>query len=110
MIRRPPRSTLFPYTTLFRSLFVRSQRQNGHRRFGRGDQTVTPAVFILLPGEAHAEEFKAYATGCSQPGGVLADAPRESDGVKPVQGRGTSTDRLLHLVRENGQGPRRGRR
>src|SRR3712207_7290273 len=23
MIRRPPRSTLFPYTTLFRSLFVR---------------------------------------------------------------------------------------
>src|SRR2546425_9638986 len=24
MIRRPPRSTLFPYTTLFRSLFVNS--------------------------------------------------------------------------------------
>src|SRR5256885_3296360 len=26
MIRRPPRSTLFPYTTLFRSLTVRSPR------------------------------------------------------------------------------------
>src|SRR5256886_17202784 len=26
MIRRPPRSTLFPYTSLFRSLFVRSFR------------------------------------------------------------------------------------
>src|SRR2546423_10825547 len=26
MIRRPPRSTLFPYTTLFRSASVRSQR------------------------------------------------------------------------------------
>src|SRR2546422_6671410 len=25
MIRRPPRSTLFPYTTLFRSLFVLDQ-------------------------------------------------------------------------------------
>src|SRR3712207_9360494 len=24
MIRRPPRSTLFPYTTLFRSLFLKS--------------------------------------------------------------------------------------
>src|SRR2546422_6231543 len=24
MIRRPPRSTLFPYTTLFRSMFARS--------------------------------------------------------------------------------------
>src|SRR2546430_9121180 len=27
MIRRPPRSTLFPYTTLFRSPSVRSARQ-----------------------------------------------------------------------------------
>src|SRR2546429_9245088 len=26
MIRRPPRSTLFPYTTLFRSLFISSPR------------------------------------------------------------------------------------
>src|ERR1019366_10383716 len=27
MIRRPPRSTLFPYTTLFRSMPVRSSRR-----------------------------------------------------------------------------------
>src|SRR5258707_7444822 len=34
MIRRPPRSTLFPYTTLFRSRFIRE----GHRKDGfRGD-------------------------------------------------------------------------
>src|SRR2546426_6767031 len=33
MIRRPPRSTLFPYTTLFRSLHVaRVARQPGDRR------------------------------------------------------------------------------
>src|SRR2546426_11901279 len=35
MIRRPPRSTLFPYTTLFRSLFfdrqVEAARQRAHR-------------------------------------------------------------------------------
>src|SRR6266496_6348135 len=30
MIRRPPRSTLFPYTTLFRSR-LRCRRGNGHR-------------------------------------------------------------------------------
>src|SRR3712207_9209135 len=30
MIRRPPRSTLFPYTTLFRSLVVGSQRGGPH--------------------------------------------------------------------------------
>src|SRR6185312_17481862 len=29
MIRRPPRSTLFPYTTLFRS--TQAQRRHGHR-------------------------------------------------------------------------------
>src|SRR2546430_11582801 len=28
MIRRPPRSTLFPYTTLFRSLFGRRRRRS----------------------------------------------------------------------------------
>src|SRR5438067_7297149 len=28
MIRRPPRSTLFPYTTLFRSLYDGSNNQN----------------------------------------------------------------------------------
>src|SRR3712207_7243118 len=34
MIRRPPRSTLFPYTTLFRSL-VRLQRLEGQLLAGR---------------------------------------------------------------------------
>src|SRR3712207_7493051 len=29
MIRRPPRSTLFPYTTLFRSDFPRRRRRGG---------------------------------------------------------------------------------
>src|SRR5438445_5589982 len=32
MIRRPPRSTLFPYTTLFRSLLDREGRERGPRR------------------------------------------------------------------------------
>src|SRR3712207_8820904 len=35
MIRRPPRSTLFPYTTLFRSVHP------GHRRMHRDLRTVT---------------------------------------------------------------------
>src|SRR3712207_7598942 len=39
MIRRPPRSTLFPYTTLFRSLdgLVRQDLQNGVRQSGLAD-------------------------------------------------------------------------
>src|SRR2546427_7828195 len=34
MIRRPPRSTLFPYTTLFRSRVPRGQTPPGGRRPG----------------------------------------------------------------------------
>src|SRR5256885_12627532 len=45
MIRRPPRSTLFPYTTLFRSAFCgRGAQQAGeaHERFMR--EVITPAI------------------------------------------------------------------
>src|SRR2546427_6921066 len=35
MIRRPPRSTLFPYTTLFRSLYI--------------DQQIAQAAWVDLP-------------------------------------------------------------
>src|SRR2546426_9393734 len=47
MIRRPPRSTLFPYTTLFRSRDVgrgRNERQRNRRRIGVGeDESQLPA-------------------------------------------------------------------
>src|SRR5690242_21098087 len=36
MIRRPPRSTLFPYTTLFRSLRAEAELDGGHRHHGGG--------------------------------------------------------------------------
>src|SRR5256885_12234636 len=35
MIRRPPRSTLFPYTTLFRSIPLRILRRHPHCRCDR---------------------------------------------------------------------------
>src|SRR5258707_8509614 len=39
MIRRPPRSTLFPYTTLFRSELLEHRRDAGRRGGGAfGDQ------------------------------------------------------------------------
>src|SRR2546422_1804599 len=47
MIRRPPRSTLFPYTTLFRS----RHRTPGHARtHGRHDQPVTVPELAVTPG------------------------------------------------------------
>src|SRR2546426_3917132 len=41
MIRRPPRSTLFPYTTLFRSPRVRGGQVGGERR-ARGNPRQAP--------------------------------------------------------------------
>src|SRR5256885_9655734 len=58
MIRRPPRSTLFPYTTLFRSLpmAVRAQRIWGvkERLFERLLPRITDAQAARLLQSAHA--------------------------------------------------------
>src|SRR3989441_12148495 len=51
MIRRPPRSTLFPYTTLFRSLFV----YNMFLRPADGELSRFAPGFEVL----HAPEFQA---------------------------------------------------
>src|SRR5260370_15975964 len=56
MIRRPPRSTLFPYTTLFRSLSVRPRRcaahaqteRRPHRELQRLDREERPAAVPRL--------------------------------------------------------------
>src|SRR3712207_6963003 len=45
MIRRPPRSTLFPYTTLFRSLLV----VLGARMFNEFERSPAPPVPAGLP-------------------------------------------------------------
>src|SRR2546425_2380166 len=46
MIRRPPRSTLFPYTTLFRS--VRLQRDRGAATFSSDLWDGTPEIHIKV--------------------------------------------------------------
>src|SRR3712207_7838500 len=47
MIRRPPRSTLFPYTTLFRSAYSVDPSGDGHRSENapRADSRMTEPVF-----------------------------------------------------------------
>src|SRR2546425_5723831 len=50
MIRRPPRSTLFPYTTLFRSLPHAAQRRAGDAREAGG------RLHRGLPGSRRSEE------------------------------------------------------
>src|SRR2546423_10117093 len=57
MIRRPPRSTLFPYTTLFRSL--------GHQPYGgAGTRAAFPVAAAAARGrrsEEHTSELQSLA-------------------------------------------------
>src|SRR5258708_18375597 len=54
MIRRPPRSTLFPYTTLFRSIFRTGQRSqaekfdNVERELPLYDRDITPDAIAII--------------------------------------------------------------
>src|SRR2546426_1875304 len=54
MIRRPPRSTLFPYTTLFRSVL----------RLGGGEETIENMRTLVRDhgaGARHFDEINAYS-------------------------------------------------
>src|SRR5947208_13236911 len=61
MIRRPPRSTLFPYTTLFRSTAARHRgcKPPRHRAHGIADviaRRLAGAVVHLREGNSRSEE------------------------------------------------------
>src|SRR3712207_7689752 len=53
MIRRPPRSTLFPYTTLFRSQSVGGCRASSRGLGGPRASSRRPCSFSLSSGETH---------------------------------------------------------
>src|SRR2546430_7089613 len=46
MIRRPPRSTLFPYTTLFRSVGIIAHRRGVAVRIGAGDDVADRVMAV----------------------------------------------------------------
>src|SRR5256885_6706849 len=56
MIRRPPRSTLFPYTTLFRSHVVRVHRLDGGDRVGAGGPASRAQERLHLHDAGRSEE------------------------------------------------------
>src|SRR5256885_13182490 len=70
MIRRPPRSTLFPYTTLFRSMRFRAP--------GRRALVAGVALAALTASGAHAAEADAAAPAkANQVGEVVVTASRQ---------------------------------
>src|SRR3712207_8728350 len=91
MIRRPPRSTLFPYTTLFRSAVL----QVGHIDDARHD--CPPAVLSFS------------GIGASRNGGISDSSqflrsrtPRSEEHTSEIQSRQYPVCRLLLVKKTNG--------
>src|SRR5258708_23165154 len=59
MIRRPPRSTLFPYTTLFRSLSPSWNRRRSERTVKRGERIAGLGGRRIIRSEEHTSELQS---------------------------------------------------
>src|SRR2546426_8583452 len=100
MIRRPPRSTLFPYTTLFRSLSQDLDRLHAHHQHRaeiasqRGEEV---AVLAALQGEGRAHRLALLPQRAKQPAHDLGLAVQ---GGEPLLQRDRKSTRLnsSHLV------------
>src|SRR2546427_6444738 len=89
MIRRPPRSTLFPYTTLFRSL-DRPVLLRGRRA---GDARARPGLSGPLEGVGHSRAARAgHAGPLVRQRGV---APRSEEHTSELQSQSNLVCRLL---------------
>src|SRR5256885_2751683 len=76
MIRRPPRSTLFPYTTLFRSGQIDDQpvgRLISRRRPGRGEPEIEVGEAGLEAGRRRGQEPAAGRLGRKGEGAVRSE-------------------------------------
>src|SRR5947209_17329749 len=91
MIRRPPRSTLFPYTTLFRSQARRAAPGMGHLRHavGRG------AVRLRRRSEEHTSELQSRQYLVCR---LLLEKKKDNIGTTRL-GFGSRGSALLHLRR-----------
>src|SRR3712207_7301765 len=99
MIRRPPRSTLFPYTTLFRSQAIRSSAGDLARsdldsahHFDAGADPKRRAALHGKPGGVS----RVCPGACSQGAAILLTAtPRSEEHTSELQSRQYLVCRLL---------------
>src|SRR2546428_2624323 len=90
MIRRPPRSTLFPYTTLFRSLLLRSPQLEVGAGQLRGQRHLDVAQLFLGHAHQRSEEHTSELQSRSdlvcrlllEKKKDLSASPRASDGAR----------------------------
>src|SRR3712207_7551555 len=83
MIRRPPRSTLFPYTTLFRS----ARRHPSRRGNSRSPSSPAPA--------RRRGSRRSAPAGVGSPAGNRVPSPRSEEHTSELQSRQYLVCRLL---------------
>src|SRR3712207_7842246 len=96
MIRRPPRSTLFPYTTLFRSFVLREELPG----FERPEAPVEELAGLGRPiaGRLEAVHHEDEALSVLHGG---ADEPRSEEHTSELQSRQYLVCRLLLEKKKN---------
>src|SRR3712207_8629349 len=102
MIRRPPRSTLFPYTTLFRS--VVTDEPVGRVRHVRGHRQVVRELFapVIVRLDPVVEEPQGLADLRVAGGGVdVLKASRSEEHTSELQSRQYLVCRLLLEKKKN---------
>src|SRR3712207_8920564 len=99
MTRRPPRSTLFPYTTLFRSARPLRRRPISHEAPGRGQEIAgrvlgVDAALDRPAGKAHVPLPEAQGLPRRDPDHLL-DEVRSEEHTSELQSRQYLVCRLL---------------
>src|SRR5256885_8912991 len=92
MIRRPPRSTLFPYTTLFRS------RIHGGLLGRRGVDDAVMAQHAIAPIDLLVVNLYPFAATVARPGCRYADAVENIDIGGPAAPRAAAENQETVLV------------
>src|SRR3712207_8031061 len=99
MIRRPPRSTLFPYTTLFRSLLVAvARRGDDDRLLGLARRELHPRrgqLHVRRSGGRHGERDRRGAQRRRR--GVPADRDRAALALREREHRRRSEEHTSEL-------------
>src|SRR3712207_8389262 len=96
MIRRPPRSTLFPYTTLFRSRLAAISGQDHATGVTLAGGTELPADLVLVATGAKVNDELAGAAGVACQDGI-----RSEEHTSELQSRQYLVCRLLLEKKKN---------
>src|SRR2546430_7548922 len=102
MIRRPPRSTLFPYTTLFRSRRQPTRRPRGHQAPAGHCAPLASAgsAWLMERSEEHTSELQSQSNlVCrlllEQKNEYVPRGSRSTATRNPIRGTGKSTTMSL---------------